>query len=278
MVIISNNNIIVIIGVLFFCRANHISARTIQMADDGNVFDKSDSLQPSQWTPIETPCFQGRIMFKLRDFDSKTEPYFRNRTRYHSVLIQGQFKRHVHAHLVQTGQEFKQPIRFPPMTNVLLMMLRRVLTDVRLETSSEGSFLALSSVLRTAQRVNVSRERISWDITAEIKEDTRLLGGYFAECDRDWNSRRKFCSKPANLASIQFKPEFHYSFEFFHSFVDLRTFALIVSRWKVPLQDYLNGQPIRIMARILESDKEDWKEFTDENLIWDFSLYPRTRI
>lgn len=151
------------------------------------------------------------------------------------------------------------------MTSVLLMMLRRILPDVRFEALGEGAFLVLSSLLRFAQRVHVSRERISWDNTTGIKEDTRLLGGCFAECDRDWNSRRKFCSKHFDIHGVQTRVSL--KFEFPDSFVDLRIFDLIVSRWRIFLQDYLNGQPIRIMARILLSEKDDWKDLKTKPLL-----------
>jgi hypothetical protein len=232
------------------------------------------AIRPSEWTPINTKCFTGRALLRIRGFDEKTQGYFSNRTRLQSVIIQGHFKEAIGASSVQTGQEFKRQVMFPPMMRVLIAMLRRVVTDLRMEIAPDGGFLTLSSVIRTAQRVNISRERLDWGLNDEVKEDTKLLGGYFSECDRDWHMRRKYCSNAQHLANVKFQPNLYFTFEFFNSFVDLTSFELIVSRWRLDLKHYLNNQPVRLMARVLRSPDEPWEQFSDDDILWNFAIHP----
>lgn len=244
-------------------------------ASENEKWSQRSSIYPSKWTTIDAKLFTGRALLRVREFDQETGEYFDDRTRLQSVLIQGRFKFPMTAQQVQTGQEFKEQVSFPAMTKVLITMLRKVVTDLRMEISQHSGFLTLSSVFRTAQRVNISRRLIEWSLTDEVREDTKLAGGYFAEAERDWNQRRKFCGTSSNLNSIEYSPEYYYTFEFFNSFVDLSSFELIVSRWRINLKNYLHDQPIRLLARLVPNPDQPWEDFKDEDVLWSFTIYPR---
>lgn len=88
----------------------------------------------------------------------------------------------------------------------------------------------------------------------------------------DYKKRRKFFSKPNNLKSRHFDTDKFYTFEFYDDKFHLETYTVNILGQAFDVSKYLDGQPMRIMARHKTPTDTGYHH---DNYIWNFEIWHR---
>uniref|UniRef100_A0A7S4MZS0 Domain of unknown function at the cortex 1 domain-containing protein n=1 Tax=Odontella aurita TaxID=265563 RepID=A0A7S4MZS0_9STRA len=224
---------------------------------------------------ISNSVFEGRGMLRVRDVTPGTEEYFKGEhlTGGHvgkemksSFVVTGRFKMDgIGFSELYTGQEFCHPVVQPggwtqyaaiKAINFLAPLLRVSLS----EDGSGGTYL-LSPLVQTAQAVSVSESDVELTPGLVVRDDLSVLGDEeFAPMAGRQEKRKAYFSDPANLDKYEFSTELVYTFDFFDHNLSMLDFDIGLLGYRHDLAHYLNGQPIRLMSRVLPKDSDQVEE------------------
>mmetsp|Transcript_11758 Transcript_11758/g.13536 ORF Transcript_11758/g.13536 Transcript_11758/m.13536 type:complete len:354 (-) Transcript_11758:846-1907(-) len=239
-------------------------------------YDESSESKPwgihEEAHDFETDLFVGSVIIRIRDSPG-TDSYFEGKKRKSSFVITGRFKKELSCSTVTTGQEFCHPVKTPGvfLSKALLKFFKILAPLLKAEIGVDETYF-LSPVIQTVQALNVSATPLILSRDMKVEEDLTLMGGDFAEGGSMHNAsfarRKKYFSKSKILSKYSFDTTNYYTFDFYDDKIDLNTMTLSVLKKKFDLTKYLNGQPLRILSRIVEPDDENPGKY-----LWNFELW-----
>lgn len=227
---------------------------------------------------FETDTFAGRALVRILNAPNTTDSsYFEGRKRTMQTVVQGRFKTPTPCSKVVTGQWFYRklvnlPSRF--ILDTVFSIFKKLSPSLRADLSGGAPYF-VSPLLATAQSVGVHPPGKEPCVTSELREETVLLGEYFApnkdkpkgsleEKEDEYSSsissakRKKYFSNPSNLQKHTFSPDLVYTFDFYQHMIVPDRFVLDLGITSFDMAKYLNGQPISIMAKNLETLQYYW--------------------
>jgi len=70
--------------------------------------------------------------------------------------------------------------------------------------------------------------------------------------------RKRFFSRPQNLAKFTLQPGLIYTFDFYQHMLDITTMEINLGFRKFDISDFLNNQPVQAMARLFDREEYFW--------------------
>ncbi|CAN0434464.1 unnamed protein product [Ascophyllum nodosum] len=218
--------------------------------------------------PFETPLFKGRLLMRVKGLTSGVpdqghgaQAYFRGKKRLVQCAVQGCFKKEMPFDRAYTGQAFQRPFTKVPakwLVRSAFAVMRRLSPALREDITGDRPYM-VSPLAATSQSIRAEEpgER-SCAIVGDLDEETALLGGSFMERRVPASARKKFFANPHNLKAYSYKPGVVYTFDFYQHLYDAVTMEMDLGLTKVKLADYLNQQPLQIMALDFETKEMLW--------------------
>ena len=216
----------------------------------------SDSIPLGVPFKFESELFKGRCLIRLKDVKSDDvngdEAYFKGRARKFQAIVQGTFKEPLNISDVLTGHEFVRPIKnLPPhwILRAASNLIKRLAPGAQIEiTAPQPKSMAILAA--TSQTVSADRPGNEPEITClNPPEDLSILGGYFKERTVAASKRKSFLANPKRAKKYFFDTESVYTFDFYQSILDVKTYSLDLGFTKVNLAKRLDGQPIQILSK-----------------------------
>lgn len=218
---------------------------------------------------FSSELFEGKCLLRFKDVSSDDPAgdanYFLGRRRLFQAIVQGKFKKELPVSDVLTGHEFARPLqRLPPswMVRAGTNLIRRLApgTEFRL---NETQPRALSILAATAQVLSADAPGNEPDITDnDIKEDVSMFGGIFGNGTATVPQRKKHLSDPRRAKDYTFDTDSVYTFDFYQSLLDCKSYSLDLGFTKVGLSKSLDGQPIQVLAKT-----------RDGRYLWSFQIW-----
>eukprot|EP00877_Chromochloris_zofingiensis_P008386 jgi/Chrzof1/3800/Cz13g09090.t1 len=214
--------------------------------------------------PFDTNLFKGLMHVSIRGLNSTqaTSPVSTSNipssgSRALHVVIQGKFKIPVKLNQFWMGQEFSRPPALPQsFADLLFQTAAKVFSSTTKVSTSSSSPSFMNPVLAACQLVNVAAEGEQPDMWAAT-EDMRLFSTELADkngAPLSSDKRRKYFDKPANAAAKLIGTEYVWTVHMWQNIVDVATYRLGLPGFiSLDLTQFLDGQPIQIMAKDLES-------------------------
>ena len=218
---------------------------------------------------FSSPLFVGKLLTRIRDDDQSS--YFHQKSRKYNWIVQGHFIREgIGFDEVITGQEFDRPFRNAPSSKLvqhLLEMLKHKLPDsFDCDFSSDKPYFE-HPLLSGCQHFRIDEAAELADVKenelhgigpdGNVIEDTSLLGD--DEIPKDGAGRRKYFSKQSNLKRYIFDTSRIYTFDFYSSYFNPRSFYLEVGPISIDTIPYFNGYPLFLsMAKIKSTGDYLW--------------------
>lgn len=235
-----------------------------------------------KWAVIdfESTLFKGRAILRVKNcIKGGGGSYFKGRKRKFQMTIQGRFKRRLSMGSVVTGQEFDCRFKKLPPTwaiRSVLSVMQALSPSLQSDLTCDQPY-ARSAMAATVQAMSVTdpdnkKGRLP-DIMEEPVENTKLIRKTNGQPinpskRREMTSqqRKKYFSKRKNLLNSSFDPCFVYTFDFYQHMLQPSTFefdAGVPIIGNVLLAPYLDGQPIQLMAKLVDTD----------DYLWNFELW-----
>ena len=198
---------------------------------------------------VETDAFVGRIYLRYRGLPNEpNDGYFAMRkTPRMSAVVQGRFKRAgLKVSDCATGYEFEQPFAYVPARMVVraaLKVLAALAPTAVIDLLGPRPYV-LNPMFQTIQVLDVAEAGSEPPITAVLDEQTRLLGGVFAERPVGSAERKRYFSSRAHGERHAIDPAHVYTMEFSEDKVDAKTFEGLILGMRFQLQSYLGNQPL----------------------------------
>jgi len=239
------------------------------------AMDASVAVNTETATSFETELFVGRVVcrFKgVRDHMTRTPAsFYPEKGCTFQVLVQGRFKERVKVNDVLTGGEFDRPFENRPPKPLVyagqqfFMSLTPglsvdMLADVPYYYAPMGPTL---SVLAAHAPEDAPEP------TEIIEEDTRRLGGAFAERPRTAVERSRIFSDPAASDRYYFNTEDVYTFDYYQTVLLFNEYVMDIGITQLPLARCMAGQPISFFGK----HKDGRYAYSFE--IWHESLLPK---
>ncbi len=205
---------------------------------------------------FESDLFKGRCLIRLKDIKSDDidgdEAYFKGRARKFQAIVQGTFKEPLNVSDVLTGHEFVRPMKnLPPhwILRAASNLIQRLAPGAQIQiTSSQPKAMAILAA--TSQTVSADRPGNEPEITSlNPPEDLSILGGYFRERKVAASKRKSFLANPKRAKKYFYDTESVYTFDFYQSILDVKTYSLDLGFTKINLAKRLDGQPIQILSK-----------------------------
>ncbi|KAI8827073.1 uncharacterized protein EV422DRAFT_593869, partial [Fimicolochytrium jonesii] len=212
--------------------------------------------------PITSPHFHGHVTVRVKraqetssnpTIKSDGDAYFTGTRRMFSFQIQGQFAREWTGDEVMFGIELEKPIKLPFGADLAVGLAKVI--DPGLEVALRGERpVALSPMLVTSQ-VRESSELLSSSgkplTTSErrVSIASPLSSLLFLESEPPLKLPQKhFLPLPARQ-NFTFHPTKTYTFDFYNRYFDPSTSEICLPGFSIDASRYLNGQPLRFVAR-----------------------------
>lgn len=224
---------------------------------------------------FETDFFIGRCVIRIKDAVGASETaYFNGKSRKFSIQIEGRFKKKISSNQVLFGATFSRKLRLPYFSNMILSFMSKVDPSLRYSLNSDAPWV-MSPLISGAERMSVRETKPQgvepWvyggDKRIEDREDTYTLIAEKVE-RTTWNyiKRRKYFSKEKNRVKTFFEPRNLYSFDFLSSRIDWNTFKATFGMIDKKIIPYLNGQPFKLEARVMNEKGEV------QGILWSFDF------
>jgi len=240
-------------------------------------------LESGESCPIGTPFefesdhFKGKLLFRVRDLESSNQNegnkiYFSEKSHYNQFIIQGRFKKPIHASDIAYGGEFKRPLkRAPPawFEKVISVAFSTINAGVNFRLSQKTPS-ALVSLPGSAKVLRADTPGTEPDITQMDLEENNSAFAKFAQGSNDGETfpmsaekRRKIFSNKKKSKDIVFDTETVYTFEHYDDIMDYRNYIMDVGIHKFDMSKVVNEEPFQIMA----------KNTVDGHHLWSFQLW-----
>lgn len=219
-------------------------------------------------------------MLRLRGPESKA--YFQGKRRVSSLVVQGKFKKELGFREVYTGQEFTHALQPPGhfLAKAVLAFFRFLSPSMEAEYHYDNPKADMvpnrthfmSPVAATAGVVQVTSEADAPKLTPSLRlnEDMTKLGGDLKDyvtkhpdMEKRIIWRKKYFHRVANLEKYAFDTDNVYTFDFYGDKIFFEEFHLKVLGRKFSVENYLNGQPLRLMTKLRASP----------DVLWDFEVW-----
>lgn len=224
---------------------------------DGKSPDTMLTNTPEAVFSFESEGFVGRAFLRCRGLESSDEKgYFQGKNRTTQVVVSGQFKYEVPCAEVNCGQEFdRQFTNLPWLVTQIFKLIKAVVPGLSADIFADKPSVSLVMV-RAAQNILVQElDTPEPDLTGEIPEDTKLLGGKFAGEKMLTPGERKSLFGDAKLApQYSFKPGLRYTFNFFQHRLHWSSLKWTSPVGDYPLAPYMDGQPMQVLAKCPTKD------------------------
>ena len=148
----------------------------------------------------------------------------------------------------------------------------------------------LSPLAQTVQVLHVSKNPYVLSKGVNVKEETTLLGLDFAKKKLSNVQRKKLLSSRKVLGKYAFNTEHcksakdyemnsamrtnrvfvhnvDYTFDFYNDKLDLENLQLVAAKRRFDLDKYLNGQPVRVLSRVMTDTAKGGP------YLWNFELW-----
>jgi len=220
------------------------------------AMDASVAVNTETATSFETELFVGKVVCRFKgvqDHMTRTPTSFYPKKRCtFQVLVQGRFKERVKVNDMLTGGEFDRPFENRPPTPLVYAgqqffktltpgLSVDMLADVPYYYAPMGSTL---SVLAAHAPEDAPEP------TEHIEEDTRRLGGAFAERPRTVAERCRIFSDPTASDRYYFNTEDVYTFDYYQSVLLFNEYVMDIGITQLPLVRCMAGQPISFFGKL----------------------------
>lgn len=221
--------------------------------------------------------FEGQCLIRLKGIDSDAvsgdDAYFEGRRRLFQTIIQGRFKEPLNVRDVLTGHEFSRPLLnlpHPWILNAATNLIGKLAPGAKIQVSGDNPTM-LAPLAATSQIVRGDEPGNEPDIASdeEVMEDCSMLGGKFESGNVSASGRKLHLASPARAGRYTFDTETVFTFDFYQSLLDCKTYALNLGVANIRMAPILNGQPIQCLCKT--SDGRYLWSFQ----VWHESLLPR---
>ena len=209
---------------------------------------------------VESDLFRGRTLISVRkdEGEAKYEGAGSLGKRRSTFTLEGRFKKSVAFEDLVIGHEFNEGVVGPPrwQRRLILGFLHKFFPHLKVKLGERAS--ALAPVILECKRIKVRRAASDSEVPAlergglercDVREETSLLGGFFAEKDRSPRERRRFFSKKENLATFSFDPDLEYTFEFYQNNLSFIDYKLRFGIFSVGIGKIIKGQPVQFLIK-----------------------------
>lgn len=209
---------------------------------------------------FSTDLFEGKCLVRLKDVPNSDAPeddkiYFAGRRRLFQTLVQGRFKVPLPVSDVLTGHEFVKPLKnlpHPWIINAATNFIKKLAPGAEIQVSGNQPTM-LASLAATSQVVRGDEPGNEPDLASsanqDILEDCSLLGGKFAKQRVSSLGRKLHLASPQRASKYTFDTETVYTFDFYQSLLDVKTYSLDLGLANIGMSSILNGQPIQSLCK-----------------------------
>jgi hypothetical protein len=216
--------------------------------------------------PVETALVKGHMCFRIRGVGGAVvAKYFEGRNRLSSFVVSGRFKQALAFEDVQTGQEFCHPVKQPSsfLSAAIVRFFKLIAPLLRVQVG-EQTFM-FSPLMQAAQIVHVGDAPYELGPSANPEENFAAVE--LGKPSMTAVQRRKHFGSYSNLKGQAFRTDKYYTFDFYNDKLDLETFSLHVLGQTFKVQEYLRGQPLRMLSRVLRPGP------AKDLYLWNFELW-----
>lgn len=220
---------------------------------------------------FSSDLFEGQCLIRLRDIPNSDSPaddeaYFSGRRRLFRTIVQGRFKEPLKVSEVLTGHEFTKPLKNLPHPWILKAAQKFIGklspgADIRILGDQPNMLAGLAA---TAQVVRGDEPGNEPDIASsdDLQEDCSLFGGSFSADKVSSKKRKLHLANPTRAAQYTYDTDTVYTFDFYQSLLNCKTYSLDLGVTNIGMASVLNGQPIQALCKT-----------TDGRYLWSFQIW-----
>lgn len=222
------------------------------------------SCGPAGVFDFESPLVTGRAYVRAKGIVKTpgADAYFEGRKRRMGTVLVVRFKRRIAFDDLITGFEFDSPLQHLPsrwLINFLRELLLVVYPSVTWDYGSDKPYGYVCCCANTQTLVVGSNEASDQvDVCEEPVEDTRALGGAFAQT-KSAAERKKLMQNEHERSKHYYETDRDYTFDFYSHAVNPQTYsAELTSFVSLPIAHHLPS-PLPIMAKSAATGEYAWR-------------------